>query len=86
MGMTMAEKTLARASRRERVEAGEYVTATVDRVMAHEAFGACARTLLDLGVTQLYDPDRVVVVLDHYFRAPTPTAASEREFLSVTRL
>jgi len=43
--------------------------------MAHEAFGACARTLLQLGITQLFDPDRVVVILDHYFPAPTPAAA-----------
>jgi homoaconitate hydratase family protein len=47
----------------------------VDRIMAHEAFGACARTLLELGITQLFDPDRVVVILDHYFPAPTPQAA-----------
>jgi homoaconitate hydratase family protein len=75
MGMTMAEKILARASKAKSVAAGEYVTATVDRIMAHEAFGACARTLLQLGITQLFDPDRVVVILDHYFPAPTPAAA-----------
>ena len=75
MGMTMAEKILARASKADSLAAGEYVTATVDRIMAHEAFGACARTLLQLGITQLFDPDRVVVILDHYFPAPTPAAA-----------
>jgi homoaconitate hydratase family protein len=73
--MTMAEKVLARASGREAVSSGEYVTANVDRIMAHEAFGVCARTLLGLGLTQLFDPERVVVVLDHYFPAPTPAAA-----------
>jgi 3-isopropylmalate/(R)-2-methylmalate dehydratase large subunit len=76
MGMTMAEKVLARASRADSLAAGEYVTATVDRMMAHEAFGACARTLLQLGITRLFDPDRVVVILDHYFPAPTPAAAN----------
>jgi 3-isopropylmalate/(R)-2-methylmalate dehydratase large subunit len=75
MGMTMAEKILARASKANSLAAGEYVTATPDRLMAHEAFGACARTLLQLGVTQLYDPDALVVILDHYFPAPTPAAA-----------
>ncbi len=75
MGMTMAEKILARASRGDSVAAGEYVTATADRIMAHEAFGACARTLLELGITQLFDPDRVVLILDHYFPPPTPAAA-----------
>jgi 3-isopropylmalate/(R)-2-methylmalate dehydratase large subunit len=75
MAMTMAEKILARASEARSLAAGEYVTATADRIMAHEAFGACARTLLQLGITQLFDPDRVVVILDHYFPAPTPAAA-----------
>jgi 3-isopropylmalate/(R)-2-methylmalate dehydratase large subunit len=75
MAMTMAEKVLARASGREIASPGEYVTASVDRIMAHEAFGVCARTLLGLGVTRLFDPDRVVVVLDHFFPAPTPAAA-----------
>jgi 3-isopropylmalate/(R)-2-methylmalate dehydratase large subunit len=73
--MTMAEKVLARASGNERLAAGEYVTAKVDRIMAHEAFAACAGTLLDLGVEQLHDPERVIVVLDHYFPAPTPASA-----------
>ncbi|UCH87455.1 MAG: 3-isopropylmalate dehydratase large subunit [Dehalococcoidia bacterium] len=75
MAMTMAEKILARASEARSLAAGEYVTATADRIMAHEAFGACARTLLQLGITRLFDPDRVVVILDHYFPAPTPAAA-----------
>jgi 3-isopropylmalate/(R)-2-methylmalate dehydratase large subunit len=75
MGMTMAEKVLARASRCDAASPGEYVTASVDRIMAHEAFGACARTLLGLGITQLFDPERVVVVLDHFFPAPTPASA-----------
>jgi 3-isopropylmalate/(R)-2-methylmalate dehydratase large subunit len=81
MGMTMAEKVLARASKAGSLAAGEYVTATVDRMMAHEAFGACARTLLQLGITQLFDPDRVVVILDHYFPAPTPAAANIHRFV-----
>ncbi len=75
MGMTMAEKVLACASGRDRVAAGEYITATVDRMMAHEAFGACAGTLIELGVERLHDPERVIVVLDHYFPAPTPGSA-----------
>jgi len=69
--MTMAEKVLARASGRGTAAAGQYVTARPDRLMAHEAFALCALTLKGLGVSELYDPDRVVVVLDHYFPAPT---------------
>lgn len=75
MEMTMAEKVLARASGQPHVRAGQYVTARPDRLMAHEAFAACAWILKSLGVTKLHDPDRVVVMLDHYFPAPTAAMA-----------
>ena len=39
MGMTMAEKVLARVSGRGEVKPGEYVTARVDVAMAHEGAG-----------------------------------------------
>ena len=43
MGMTMAEKVLARASGRKEVKPGEYVTAKVDQVMSQEAFAEVYR-------------------------------------------
>lgn len=75
MGMTMAEKVLARASGRDRIDANQYVTATIDRMMCHDAFAACGLALKGMGVKELYDPDRVVVVIDHYFPAPTDRMA-----------
>jgi homoaconitate hydratase family protein len=75
MGMTMAEKVLARTSGRERVTAGEYVTCRVDKVMCHEAITLCALQLLRLGISKVFDPDRVIVILDHYFPAPTEQMA-----------
>lgn len=71
MGMTMTEKILARAGGRDRVQPGEYVTARVDRMMVHEAFARCALDLMKLGITELHDPSKVVIILDHYFPAPT---------------
>jgi 3-isopropylmalate/(R)-2-methylmalate dehydratase large subunit len=73
--MTMAEQVLARTSGRDHVSPGEYVTACVDVAMCHEAFAWCARQLLDLGCERLWDPDRVVVVLDHNFPAATERMA-----------
>jgi homoaconitate hydratase family protein len=73
--MTMAEKTLARTAGRKRVAAGEYVTAKVDRIMCHEAFVLCALKLMQAGVDRLFDPERVIVILDHYFPAPTEQMA-----------
>ena len=73
--MTMAEKILARTSGRGSVAPGEYVTARVDRVMCHEAFTLCAMQLLKLGITRVFDPERVLVILDHFFPAPTAEMA-----------
>ena len=53
MGMTMSEKILARTSGRDALSPGEYVTARVDRVMCHEAFGMCLSMLKGLG-TELH--------------------------------
>jgi 3-isopropylmalate/(R)-2-methylmalate dehydratase large subunit len=73
--MTMAEKVLARASGRVSVAPGETVTARADKVMAHEAFAICALQLARLGVRELFDPERVIVILDHYFPAPSERMA-----------
>lgn len=75
MGMTMAEKVLARASGQDEVQAGQYVTAGIDRVMCHDAFALNGLTLKGMGVKKLFDPDRVVVIVDHYFPAPTERMA-----------
>jgi 3-isopropylmalate/(R)-2-methylmalate dehydratase large subunit len=73
--MTMAEKVLARCSGRASVQAGEYLTAAVDLVMVHEAFTLCGIKLVGLGIEKLFDPDRVLVILDHYFPAPSEQMA-----------
>ncbi len=75
MGMTMAEKVLARASGQNEVQAGQYVTAVIDRMMCHDAFAVNGLTLKGMGVKKLFDPDRVVVIVDHYFPAPTERMA-----------
>jgi 3-isopropylmalate dehydratase large subunit len=76
MGMTMAEKIMARTSGRASVRAGDYVTCEADTLMCHEAFAACAGPLQMMGLKELHDPDRVVVVIDHNFPAPTARAAA----------
>lgn len=81
MAMTMAEKVLARAAGKKKVVAGQYVTAEPDRLMAHEAFALCAMTLQGLGVKQLHDPDRLVIILDHYFPAPSEKFADVHRYI-----
>jgi homoaconitate hydratase family protein len=43
--------------------------------MAHEAFTICALKLLRLGIDRMFDPEKVIVILDHYFPAPNEQAA-----------
>lgn len=72
---TAAERILARASGRDRVEPGEYVTCRIDKAMCNDGFAAVAMNLGASGVTEVFDPERVVVVLDHYVPPPTERAA-----------
>ena len=75
MGMTMAEKILARASGQERVKPGDYVTATVDVIMGHDgSFRQAYETLRENGLEHIADPDKVVVVIDH--RVPATNIAN----------
>ena len=67
MSMTLAEKILARSSRRARVAAGEIVTCHVDLAMMHDSSGPrrLAPKLEELGV-DIWDAGRVVLITDHF--------------------
>jgi 3-isopropylmalate/(R)-2-methylmalate dehydratase large subunit len=74
MGMTIAEKILAVHSDRKQVSPGEIVNATVDRVMVHEMLGTpggVAEVFEKLGLPRVWDPDKIVALLDHWVPAPT---------------
>jgi 3-isopropylmalate/(R)-2-methylmalate dehydratase large subunit len=74
--MTMAERILARACGRPEVSSGEFVVGRVDTALLHDIFAASAFALLrQAGLSSLWDPSRVVVVLDHLVPAPTAGAA-----------
>jgi 3-isopropylmalate/(R)-2-methylmalate dehydratase large subunit len=67
MGMTIAEKILARHAGRERVSPGEYVWAKVDEtnLMPPVAGAEFTKIFDELGVTEVFDPDRVYATIDH---------------------
>jgi homoaconitate hydratase family protein len=75
MGMTLAEKILARASGQEKVSPGQYVTAKIDLAMAHEGLAAVFLNLARTGWSKVWDPSRIVSILDHYVPAPTERSA-----------
>jgi 3-isopropylmalate/(R)-2-methylmalate dehydratase large subunit len=75
MGMTLAEKILARASGQKEVVPGQYVTAEIDLCMAHEGLAAVFMNMARTGWSRVWDPSRIVSVLDHYVPAPTERSA-----------
>jgi len=76
MGMTLAERIVARAAGREQVTAGEFVVADIDLAMLHDIFATQVFDLLvDVGVDHVFDPGRTVVVIDHLVPAPSAEAA-----------
>lgn len=77
MGMTLAERILARAAGKEEVAAGEFVVADIDLALLHDIFAAQVFDMLgEVGVDGIFDADKTVVVIDHLVPAPTAEAAA----------
>ena len=73
MALTIAEKILARKSRRDVVRPGDIVTVEVDTVILFDNnfMPANWRDIL-----RVHDPERIVVVMDHRVPAPNQMAAA----------
>ncbi|KUO40199.1 MAG: 3-isopropylmalate dehydratase large subunit [Candidatus Hadarchaeum yellowstonense] len=84
MAMTIAEKILARASGRQRVSPGEIVEARIDVAMINDITGPITVEALEqIGVEEVWDPSRVVIVLDH--QAPSTSIEASREHSKLRR-
>jgi 3-isopropylmalate/(R)-2-methylmalate dehydratase large subunit len=77
MGMTIAEKILARTSGLPTVTPGQIVDAYPDLVMSHTATWRSVTVMEKVGATTLYDPDRIAVVLDHIAPAKSEKNAAD---------
>lgn len=84
--MTLAEKILARASGRARVAPEEIVVAAVDLAMSHENADLVRKSFEEIGVRRVWDPERIVIVLDHRVPAESERTATThkaiREFVA----
>lgn len=78
MGMTMTEKIMARASGRESVRPGDLVLAKIDFAMGHDLTIPPAGKIMreQMGAQQIWDPERVAVVQDHFQPAKDIASAS----------
>ncbi|MCF3960853.1 3-isopropylmalate dehydratase large subunit [Streptomyces fuscigenes] len=81
---TFAQKAIERASGESGLAPGQIVDAFPDVYMSHTASWRCIRTLERMGVSTLYDPDRVAMVMDHISPAMNAKTAGDhrlcREF------
>lgn len=74
---TTSEKILAQASGRSRVKAGDIVKARVDTAMMPDVTSVLAiEAMKKMGAAHVWDPDKVVVILDHV--APPSSVNSAR--------
>ncbi len=81
MPQTLSDKIIAKAAGVNSVTPGEIVTCSVDLAMAHDSSGprASGRKLDELGVP-VWDPDRYVVVTDHYVNLSDENAIEIQRF------
>jgi 3-isopropylmalate/(R)-2-methylmalate dehydratase large subunit len=77
MGMTIAEKILAKKSGLLSVVPGQIVDAYPDLVMSHTATWRSVTVMEKVGATRLFDPDRIAVVLDHIAPAKSEKNAAD---------
>jgi 3-isopropylmalate/(R)-2-methylmalate dehydratase large subunit len=84
MGKTFAVKALERASAETDLVPGQIVDAYPDLYMSHTATWRCIKTLERMGNPQLFDKDRIAMVMDHISPAQTAKIAGDhrlsREF------
>ncbi len=82
MSMTMAEKVLARASGKKEVEAGEIVMANIDVAMTHDLTGPLSvEAFQKIGVSEVWDPEKIVIVFDHQVPADSLDAALNHKIM-----
>src|SRR6516165_12171700 len=79
--MTFAERAIARASGRARVQPGEVVIAEVDLLILHDLSGYLTAKVFEEEVGRpVVHPERVVMVFDHIFSPATERDADVLQF------
>ena len=87
MSKTLAEKILGSHTKKGDAIAGEIVEATIDFLMVHEVLGSRIIPILEeMGVEKVWDPERILVVNDHWAPAKDSMSAEihrrNREFVA----
>lgn len=82
MGMTLTEKIIAAHAGRDKVKPGELVSVKVDLVLANDitAPGAILE-FKKVGVPKVFDPEKVVIVPDHFTPNKDIASAEQAKFV-----
>jgi len=84
VGMTLAEKILAAHTAGEELRAGQFIEASVDVVLSNDITAPIAiREFARLGVERVFDPERVIMVADHF--VPNKDIKSAEQCLGMRR-
>ena len=85
MGMTMTQKILAKAAGLDRVEPGQLIEARLNMVLGNDITTPVAITEFEkAGFTQVFDRDKIAIVLDHY--TPCKDIKSAQEIMDEGRI
>lgn len=88
MGMTIAEKIIARAAGVDEVKAGDIHTVTLDRMMSNDGTTHLTVDMYrgKLNRPRIADPDKMVFIVDHNVPSDSPkTAASQKKMRDFAR-
>jgi len=89
MGQTFSEKILGKRAGQE-VKAGDIVVVSPDRILSHDNTAAIINEFRKLGISQVRDPEKLVIVLDHVVPASSEKYAQNhkiiREFVREQRV
>ena len=89
--MTKAEKILAKASKKDKVEAGDIIIADIDIAMTHDLTGPLAvESFEKIGTGKVWDPSKIVIPFDHQVPADSLDSANNhilmREFVRTQKI
>lgn len=82
MHQTLVEKIFSRLAG-HMVQSGEFVTVEPDRMMCHEAFEQAAQLLCDIGLNEIWDSNKIIIILDHFVPVNSENEAISKQKIRV---
>ncbi len=79
--MTIAEKILAKVSKKAKVKPDEIVMAKVDVAMSHENADLVLKSFREIGVKKVWDNEKIVILFDHRIPADSDKTAATHKRL-----